>query len=122
MATVLSHKFNSEKNNNKFYFYYNHCKLMSSRINYESFLASWVLGYIKPYLDLNQCGALTACFDLSKAFNCVDHSLVIQDLYVMNTRSWLLNIIMVYLSERNMMLLSMAMAATNIFWLVAELI
>ena len=99
---------------------------------YESFLACWLLGYIKPHLDPNQCGVkgssinhylikllhfihttldhktphvvLAACFDLSKAFNRVDHSLVIQDLYDMKTPSWLLNIIMSYLSDRNMML------------------
>ena len=66
----------------------------------------------KPYLDPNQCGVkgssinhylikllhfvhatldqktshvvLAACFGLSKAFNRVDHSLVIQDLFDMN--------------------------------------
>ena len=88
--------------------------------------------YIKPFLDPNQCGmkgssithylikllhfihstldlrkphaVLAACVDLSKAFDRVDHSLVIQDLYDMNTPSWLLKIVASYLSNRTMIL------------------
>ena len=99
---------------------------------YESFLAHWLLMYIKPYLDPNQCGlkgssishylikllhfihstldirkphaVLLACVDLSKAFNRVDHSLVVEDLYDMHTPSWLLKIVASYLSERSMTL------------------
>ena len=99
---------------------------------YESFVAEWLLGYIKPYLDPNQCGlkgssithylikllhfihktldmrkpqaVLSACIDLSKAYNRVDHSLVIQDLFDMHTPSWLLKIIASYLSQRTMSL------------------
>ena len=99
---------------------------------YESFLAQWLMSYIQPYLDPNQCGlkgssithylikflhfihstldlrkphaVLAACVDLSKAFNRVDHSLVIQDLFDMHTPSWLLKIIFSYLSERTMIL------------------
>ena len=99
---------------------------------YESFVAQWLLSYIKPYIDPNQCGlkgssinhylikllhfvhatldqktphaVLTACFDLSKAFNRVDHILVIQDLFDMHTPSWLLKIIISYLSGRQMTL------------------
>ena len=99
---------------------------------YESFLANWLLDIIRPYLDPNQCGlkgssisqylikllhfihstldmktphaVLTACVDLSKAFNRVDHTLLIQDLYDMHTPSWLLRIIVSYLSSRTMVL------------------
>ena len=99
---------------------------------YESFLAQWLLDTIKPYLDPQQCGlkgssishyliqllhfihstldmknrhaVLTAYIDLSKAFNRVDHTLVIQDLYDMHTPSWLLKIIVSYLSGRTMTL------------------
>ena len=45
---------------------------------------------------------VAACVDLSKAFNRVDHSLVIQDLYDMHTPVWLLKIVMSYLSGRSM--------------------
>ena len=100
---------------------------------YESFIAGWLLPIIQPFLDPGQCGGLkglsvthyliklldfvhstwdkrqphavlAACVDLSKAFNRVDHSLVIQDLYDMHTPSWLLNIIVSYLSNRAMIL------------------
>ena len=99
---------------------------------YESFVANWLLKYIKPFLDPNQCGlkgssishylikllhfihstldsrkphaVLLACIDLKKAFNRVDHSLVIEDLYDMHTPSWLLKIVASYLSERSMKL------------------
>ena len=99
---------------------------------YESFLAQWLLYFIRPYLDPNQCGlkgssithylikflhfvhssldmrkphaVLAACIDLSKAFNRVDHSLVIQDLFDMCTPPWLLRIVFSYLSSRTMSL------------------
>ena len=100
---------------------------------YESFIAGWLLPIIQPYLDPGQCGGLkglsvshylikllhfvhsvwdkrqphavlAACVDISKAFNRVDHSLVIQDLYDMKTPPWLLNIIFSYLSNRSMIL------------------
>ena len=99
---------------------------------FESFLADWILHFIRPYLDPNQCGVkgssithylikllhfvhetldvkkphvvLAACFDLSKAFNRVDHCLVIQDLYDMKTPAWLLKIIASYLTMRTMRL------------------
>ena len=73
-------------------------------------MGGWLLDIIKPYLDPDQCGmkglsithylvklldfihstldrkrphsVLAACVDISKAFNRVDHSLVIQDLWV----------------------------------------
>ena len=47
---------------------------------------------------------LAASVDISKAFNRVDHSLVIQDLYDMHTPAWLLKIIFSYLSGRSMVL------------------
>ena len=99
---------------------------------YESFVAQWLFTYIKPYLDPDQCGfkgssishylikflhfihssldlkkphaVLAACFDLSKAFNRVDHSLVIQDLFDMHTPAWLLKIVCSYLTHRTMTL------------------
>ena len=45
---------------------------------------------------------LAACVDLSKAFNRVDHTLVIQDMYDMHTPAWLLKIVISYLSDRSM--------------------
>ena len=99
---------------------------------YESFIGEWLLPIIKPYLDPGQCGlkgfsithylikllhfvhvtldlrkphaVLSALIDLSKAFNRVDHTLVIQDLYDMHTPSWLLKIVISYLSDRSMYL------------------
>ena len=99
---------------------------------YESFVGGWLLTNIKPYLDPGQCGlkgfsitdylikllnfvhstldlrqphaVLAACIDISKAFNRVDHSLVIQDLYDMHTPGWLLKIVMSYLTKRAMVM------------------
>ena len=99
---------------------------------YESFVGEWLLGHIKEYLDPNQCGmkglstthylikflhfvhsnldmkkphaVVAAYIDLSKAYNRVDHSLVIQDLYDMHTPAWLLRIIFSYLQNRAMVL------------------
>ena len=99
---------------------------------YESFVGKWLLQIIKPYLDPGQCGlagfsithylirlmhfvqktldnrkphaVLTASVDISKAFNRIDHTLVIQDLYDMHTPAWLLNIVISYLSDRSMFL------------------
>ena len=99
---------------------------------YESFVGGWLLPIIKPYLDPGQCGmkgfsithylikllhfvhstldlkkshsVLAACVDISKAFNRVDHCLVVEDLYDMHTPAWLLNIVISYLSDRSMFL------------------
>ena len=99
---------------------------------YESFVGGWLLPIIKPYLDPDQCGlrgysitdylikflhfvhstldlrqphaVLAACIDISKVFNRLDHSLVIQDQYDMHTPGWLLKILMSYLSNRAMYL------------------
>ena len=99
---------------------------------YESFVAEWLMKVIKPYFDPGQCGVkglstthylikfldfihrnldkknphavLAAFVDLKKAFNRVQHSLVIQDLYDMHTPDWLLRILFSYLSDRSMFL------------------
>ena len=99
---------------------------------YEAFVGGWLVPIIKPYLDPGQCGlkgfsithylvkllhfvhttldlrkphaVLAACVDLSKAFNRVDHTLVIQDLYDMHTPAWLLHIVISYLTNRSMYL------------------
>ena len=99
---------------------------------YESFLGDWLLKIVKPHLDPDQCGlkglstthylikflhfvhealdqrrpqaVLAAYFDLSKAYNRVDHALVMQDLFDMHTPAWLLRIIFSYLSDRSMIL------------------
>ena len=84
---------------------------------YESFVGEWLMKYIEQFLDPGQCGlkgksinhyliklihfihanldlkkphvVLAALIDLSKAFNRVDHALLIQDLFNMHTPSWL---------------------------------
>ena len=99
---------------------------------FESFIGEWLMNVIKPYFDPGQCGVkgssithyliqflhfvlsnldertphavLAAYLDLSKAFNRVDHLLVIQDLYDMHTPPWLLRIMVSYLSGRKMIL------------------
>ena len=99
---------------------------------YESFVGEWLISIIKPYLDPDQCGlrgfsttdylikllhfahatldlrqphtVLAGCIDLSKAFNRVDHSMVVQDLYDMHTPPWLLKIVIAYLTGRSMVL------------------
>ena len=45
-----------------------------------------------------------ALIDLSKAFNRVDHCLVIEDLHDMKVPAWLLKILISYLTERSMVL------------------
>ena len=50
----------------------------------------------------NPHAVLAATIDLSKAFNRVDHSLVIQDLFDMKCPSWLLRIVISYLSNRTL--------------------
>ena len=97
---------------------------------YESFLGEWLLGIVAPHLDPSQCGlrgssithylikllhfvystldlrqphaVLAAFIDMSKAFNRVDHTLLIQDLFDMHTPAWLLKILISYLSNRSM--------------------
>ena len=64
-----------------------------------------LLQFVHATLDLRAPhSVLAACIDLSKAFNRVDHTLVIQDLYDMHTQAWLLKILISYLSDRSMYL------------------
>ena len=98
---------------------------------YESCLSDWLLPIVRPYLDPANCGGLKgtsishylirllhfihstidkpqphavvlALIDLSKAFNRVDHLLVIQDLHDMHVPAWLLRILISYLTGRSM--------------------
>ena len=97
---------------------------------YESFIAEWLLPFIRPFLDPGQYGmkgssivhylikflhfihssldlsqphaVLAALVDLSKAFNRVSHLHVIQDLYDMHAPGWILGILLSYLSGRSM--------------------
>ena len=99
---------------------------------FESFLADWLLPIVKPYLapcqygmkgastshylikllqfihdhlDLKEPHAVVlAQVDLSKAFNRVSHSMVIEDLHDMKVPPWLLKILISYLSGRSMIL------------------
>ena len=98
------------------------CKL------YESFVYDWLIKVISPYLDPDQYGmkglSLTHCLinfldfiqgsldkniptaviatliDMSKAYNRVDHSLLIQDLADMKCPNWLLKIVIFFLENR----------------------
>ena len=84
---------------------------------YESFVCKWLFPVIEKYLDPAQCGVkglsithylirfihfiqssldnltptavIAAYIDMSKAFNRVDHTLLVQDLYDMHCLSWL---------------------------------
>ena len=108
---------------------------------YESFVADWLLPIIRPFLDPGQCGlkgfsithylikllhfthsvidlkqphaVLAACVDFSKAFNRVSHNLLVQDLFDMHTPSWLLNILVSYLSGRSMVMSHMGHVSTS---------
>ena len=100
---------------------------------YESCLSDWLMPIVKPFLDPANCGGLKgtsithylirllhfihasvdnlsphavvlALIDLSKAFNRVDHLLVIQDLHDMKVPAWLLKILISYLTERSMVI------------------
>ena len=100
---------------------------------YEAFLSDWLLPIVQPYLDPANCGGLRGTsishylirllhfihatvdktvphavilglIDLSKAFNRVDHSLVIEDLHDMHVPGWLLRILISYLTGRSMVL------------------
>ena len=64
-----------------------------------------LLQFIHEHLDLRDPHAVVlATVDLSKAFNRVSHSMVIEDLYNMHVPSWLLLILISYLTERTMIL------------------
>ena len=99
---------------------------------FESFISDWLLPIVSPYLDPCQYGlkgasithyhlrllkfihkyldlkdphaVIVALVDLSKAFNHVSHSMVIEDLYAMHVPPWLLLILISYLSGRSMVL------------------
>ena len=64
-----------------------------------------LLHFVHSTLDRKKPhSVLAACVDISKAFNRVDHSLAIQDLFDMHTPAWLLRIVISYLSDRSMYL------------------
>ena len=96
---------------------------------FGSFLVDWMLSYMGPFLDPQQFGGrkgksvvhyllqflkfvhtnldkrqphavIAALIDLSKAFNRVDHTLVIEDLFSMGCPSWLLKVLISYLTNR----------------------
>ena len=95
---------------------------------YESFVYEWLIDVIEPYLDPDQFGmkgkSITHCLiqflhfihksldkktptaviasfiDMSKAFNRVDHCLLIEDLMSMHCPCWLLKIIISFLENR----------------------
>ena len=50
--------------------------------------------------DNSQTAVIAAFFDMSKAYNCVDHNLLVQDLADMKCPSWLLKIVKAFLSDR----------------------
>ena len=62
--------------------------------------------FIQKTLDsrLPHCAVLTS-EDLSKAYNCGSHMLVVEDLHAMHTPNWLLAIICSYLPSRSMLLI-----------------
>ena len=98
----------------------------------EAFISEWLLKIISPYLDPDQYGqkgssithylinflnfiystldskkpmAVVAAFiDMSKAFNRVDHNILIEDLHSMKCPSWLLKILASFLSDRKLVL------------------
>ena len=99
---------------------------------FESFLATWLMPFVEPFLDPCQFGlkggyinhylikllqfitdhldlrnphaVVLALVDLSKAFNRISHQMVIEDLYSMKVPIWLLQILLSYLTERSMIL------------------
>ena len=99
---------------------------------FESFLADWLMPIVEPFLDSCQYGlkgasvshylfkllkfthefldlkqphaVVLALIDLNKAFNRLSHQLVVQDLYDMHVPTWLLLILISYLTGRTMIL------------------
>ena len=64
-----------------------------------------LLQFIHEHLDLRDPHAVVlATVDLSKAFNRVSHSMVIEDLFNMHVPAWLLLILISYLTKRTMIL------------------
>ena len=58
--------------------------------------------YIPIFIPENLQAVISAFIDLGKAFNRIDHQLDIQGLYDMKTPSWLLNILISYLTNCSM--------------------
>ena len=100
---------------------------------YESFISNWLLPIVDPFLDPGQCGGLKkssisrylikllyfihfnldrpqphavllACVDMSKAFNRMSHTQLIEDLFDMKVPGWLLLILISYVTDRKMMM------------------
>ena len=100
---------------------------------FETFVAMWLLSYIRKFIDPGQCGGLPgnsishylvelvhfilynwdlptphavleAFIDFSKAFNRMDHNRLIIILHQMEVPGWLLRIIVAYLTKRSMIL------------------
>ena len=97
---------------------------------FESFLSDWLMPIVGPFLDPCQYGmkgasithylfkllqfvhehldlkdphaVVVALIDLSKAFTCVSHQMVIEDLFNMHVPAWLLLILTSYLTKRTM--------------------
>ena len=64
-----------------------------------------LLKFVHEYLDLRDPHAvIIALVDLSKAFNRISHSMVIEDLFDMHVPPWLLLILISYLTKRSMIL------------------
>ena len=108
------------------------CTAFLSKV-YEAFLRDWLMPIISPFLDPANYGGLKgtstslylinllnfvhsnldkpdphavllAQLDLAKAFNRVSHMHVVQDLFDMHVPGWLLNILISFLTNRNMTL------------------
>ena len=63
------------------------------------------LHFIQSSLDSQIPTAVIAAFiDMSKAFNRVDHTLLVQDLYDMKCPAWLLRIVISFLTNRVLLL------------------
>ena len=99
---------------------------------YEAFVTEWILEFISPYLDPSQCGikglsithylirflhfihssldtykphaVIAAFIDMAKAFNRVDHNLLIEDLFHMKCPPFLLRLCISFLSHRKLTL------------------
>ena len=78
----------------------------------------WLLSYIEDKIDFRQYStnfilanqdddsptAIIACMiDFSKAFNRIDHNLLVTKLSDMGVPGWLLHIVMAFLSDRRML-------------------
>ena len=99
---------------------------------YEGFVCKWLAPILEKHLDPAQCGikglsithylirflhfiqssldsqtptaVIAAYIDMSKAFNRVDHTLLVSDLYEMKCPAWLLRIVISFLTNRELLL------------------